>query len=126
MCANDHHQKVIVHFFEQIQNYVDEITEDDEDFVVFINVLMELVEKSNEDVIFSFLGGDYREKWLKSLPMMVYYSVVGFMHMIDVSLFDLIDTTEKLNNLVNETLDSLEDVNDMGDFGDNYYKTCLN
>jgi hypothetical protein len=72
------------------------------------------------------LGGDYREKWLKGLPMMVYYAVVGYMHMIDVSLLDLIDTTERLNNLVNETLDSLDEIDDIGNFGENYYKINLN
>ena len=126
MCANNKHELVIVHFIEQIQDYIDRITENDEDFVVFINVLKELVKKSNEDAIFSFLGGDYREKWLKGLPMMVYYAVVGYMHMIDVSLLDLIDTTERLNNLVNETLDSLDEIDDIGNFGENYYKINLN
>lgn len=126
MCANSEHELVIVHFIEQIQDYMDRITKDDKDFVVFINVLRELVEKSNEDVIFSFLGGDYQEKWLKGLPMMIYYAVVGYMHMIDVSLLNLIDTTEKLNNLVNETLDSIDLIIDYEDFDDNYYKVNLN
>ena len=126
MCANSEHELVIVHFIEQIQDYIDKITKDDKDFVVFINVLKELVEKSNEDVIFSFLGADYQEKWLKGLPMMIYYAVVGYMHMIDVSLLNLIDTTEKLNNLVNETLDSIDLIIDYEDFDDNYYKINLN
>ena len=126
MCANSEHELVIVHFIEQIQDYMDRITKDDKDFVVSINVLRELVKKSNEDVIFSFLGGDYQEKWLKGLPMMIYYAVVGYMHMIDVSLLNLIDTTEKLNNLVNETLDSIDLIIDYEDFDDNYYKVNLN
>jgi|TARA_R100000479_G_scaffold91886_2_gene45283 hypothetical protein len=126
MCANNRHELVIVHFIEQIQDYIDKITKNDEDFVVFINVLSELVRKSNEDVIFSFLGGDYQEKWLKGLPMMIYYAVVGYMHMIDVSLLNLIDTTEKLNNLLNETLDSIDLIIDYEDFDDNYYKINLN
>ena len=123
MCVNDKHELVIVYFLEQIQQYVDEITENDEDFDVFLNVLIELIAKSNENVIFSFLGAEYTEKWLSELPMTVYLAVVGYMHLIDVSLMDLIDTTEKLNNLVNETLDELQNVED---FGDSYYKINLN
>jgi hypothetical protein len=123
MCVNDKHELVIVYFLEQIQQYVDEITENDEDFDVFLNVLIELIAKSNENVIFSFLGAEYTEKWLSELPMTVYFAVVGYMHLIDVSLMDLIDTTEKLNNLVNETLDELQNVED---FGDSYYKINLN
>ena len=126
MCANDDHEKVIVYFFEQIQNYVDEITENDEDFLVFINVMKELVEKSNKEAILSFVGDDYKDQWLKGLPMTVYYAVVGFMHMIDVSLLELIDTTEKLNNLVNETIDSIQDIEDEDNINDNYYKIHLN
>ena len=123
MCVNDKHELIIVYFLEQIQHYVDEITEHDEDFEVFLNVLIELIAKSNENVIFSFLGAEYTEKWLSELPMTVYFAVVGYMHLIDVSLMDLIDTTEKLNNLVNETLDELQNVED---FGDSYYKINLN
>jgi len=123
MCVNDKHELIIVYFLEQIQQYVDEITEHDEDFEVFLNVLIELIAKSNENVIFSFLGAEYTEKWLSELPMTVYFAVVGYMHLIDVSLMDLIDTTEKLNNLVNETLDELQNVED---FGDSYYKINLN
>ena len=84
------------------------------------------MQKSNEEVVFSFLGADYREKWLKGLPMMIYYAVVGYMHMIDVSLLDLIDTTEKLNTLVNETLDEIDYIDEMDDFGGDYYKINLN
>ena len=123
MCVNDKHELIIVYFLEQIQHYVDEITEHDEDFEVFLNVLIELIAKSNENVIFSFLGAEYTEKWLSELPMTIYFAVVGYMHLIDVSLMDLIDTTEKLNNLVNETLDELQNVED---FGDSYYKINLN
>jgi len=123
MCANQGHKTVLVHFLEQIQNYIDEITENDEDFEMFLNVLEELIEKSNDDVVFSFLGGEYTEKWMKTLPMTVYYAVIGYMHMIDVTLLDLIDTTERLNNLVNETLDSLDYIDCSGD---DYHKICLN
>lgn len=123
MCVNDKHELIIVYFLEQIQQYIDEITKDDEDYDVFLNVLVELIAKSNENVIFSFLGSDYTEKWLSELPMTVYFAVVGYMHLIDVSLHDLIDTTEKLNNLVNETMDELQNVED---FGDSYYKINLN
>jgi hypothetical protein len=126
MCANKTHQFIIVHFLEQIQQYIDEITEKDEDYDIFINVLQELVRKSNEDVIFSFLGADYTEKWINQLPMTVYYAVVGYMHLIDVSLMDLIDTTEKLNNLVGETLENLEFVRIDNRMGDSYYKINLN
>tara|TARA_R110002020_G_scaffold290128_2_gene505582 strand:- start:17771 stop:18163 length:393 start_codon:yes stop_codon:yes gene_type:complete len=123
MCVNKRHQFVITHFLEQAQQYVDEITINDEDFDIFLNVLMELIAKSNENVIFSFLGGEYTDKWLKELPMTVYFAVVGYMHLIDVSLFDLIDTTERLNNLVSETLNELENIeND----NNTYYKIHLN
>ena len=94
MCANKTHQEVIVHYIEQIQLYIDDITQKDEDYDVFINVLTELVEKSNKNVIFSFLGGEYTKAWLTELPTTIYYAVVGYMHLIEVSLFDLIDTTE--------------------------------
>ena len=120
MCANKTHQGIITYFLEQIQNYIDEITEDDLDFDIFLNVLQELIRKSNEDVIFAFLGAEHEERWLKSLPMTVYYAVIGYMHLISV---DLIDTTEKLNNLVNKTLDELELINDSGK---DYYKIYLN
>lgn len=123
MCVNDEHQFIIVHFLEQIQQYVDEITKDDDDYDVFLNVLIELIAKSNENVIFSFLGGDYTEKWLNELPTTVYFAVVGYMHLIDVSLIDLIDTTEKLNNLVADTIDELQN---MENYGDSYYKINLN
>jgi hypothetical protein len=124
LCANRTHQEIICHYIEQIQLYIDEITKKDEDFDVFINVLQELIEKSNKDAIFSFLGGDYKENWLNQLPMTIYYAVVGYMHIIDVSLLDLIDTTEKLNNLVSETLEDLMFVET--DKGDSYYKINLN
>lgn len=123
MCANKTHQGIITYFLEQIQNYIDEITEDDLDFDIFLNVLQELIRKSNEDVIFAFLGAEHEERWLKSLPMTVYYAVIGYMHLISVDLMVLIDTTEKLNNLVNETLDELELINDSGK---DYYKIYLN
>ena len=126
MCANRTHQHVIVHFIEQIQLYIDEITENDEDFEMFSNVLRELIEKSNKNVIFSFLGGEFTEKWIFELPMTIYYAVVGYMHLIQVSLMDLIDTTEKLNNLVNETFDNLEFVRIDSRKGDSYYKVNLN
>lgn len=121
--ANDSHHLAIVHFLEQIQVYMDEITKDDEDYLVFVNVLTELIEKSNNEVIFSFLGGDYADKWINQLPMTVYYAVVGYMHLIDVDLMDLIDTTEKLNNLVNETFDKLDNVHF---FEKTYHKIYLN
>ena len=123
MCVNEVHQDSIVYFLEQIQLYVDEITKKDEDFDVFLNVLEELIRKSNENVIFSFLGGDYTKKWLTELPMNVYYAVIGYMSLIKVGLCDLINTTEKINNLVNETLDELEYVEDSGN---SYYKIYLN
>ena len=123
MCANKTHQEVIVHYIEQIQLYIDDITQKDEDYDVFINVLTELVEKSNKNVIFSFLGGEYTKAWLTELPTTIYYAVVGYMHLIEVSLLDLIDTTEKLNYLVSETLRELEDIEDLND---NFYKINLN
>lgn len=124
MCANNTHQEIVCHYIEQIQLYIDEITKKDEDYDIFINVLRELVEKSNKDVIFSFLGGEFREKWLNQLPMTVYYAVLGYMHLIQVDLVDFIDTIEKLNELVNETLDELMFVN--VDNGDSYYHINLN
>lgn len=126
MCANKTHELIIVYFLEQIQIYIDDITEKDNDYDIFMNVLRELVEKSNEDVILSFLGADYAEKWINQLPMTVYYAVIGYMHLIQVGLHDLIDTTEKLNNLVNETMLDLEFVSVDRVEGANYYKINLN
>lgn len=126
MCANKTHELIIVYFLEQIQIYIDDITEKDNDYDVFMNVLRELVEKSNEDVILSFLGEDYAEKWINQLPMTVYYAVIGYMHLIEIGLHDLIDTTEKLNNLVNETMLDLEFVSVDRVEGANYYKINLN
>ena len=99
-CVNEQHKVVIVHFLEQIQLYVDEITHNDEDYDVFLNVLIELIRKSNENVIFSFLGEEYLDRWVSELPMTVYYAVVGYMHIIEVNFMDFIDTTDKLNILV--------------------------
>ena len=82
------------------------------------------MEKSNKDAIFSFLGGDYKEKWLNQLPMTVYYAVLGYTHLIKVDLIDFIDTVEKLNELLSETLDDLMFVE--SDMGDSYYKINLN
>ncbi|MBV20063.1 MAG: hypothetical protein CL870_03080 [Cytophagia bacterium] len=124
LCANKTHQEIICHYIEQIQLYIDEITKRDEDFDVFINVLTELVQKSNKDAIFSFLGEDYKENWLNQLPMTIYYAVIGYMHLIEVSLLDLIDTTEKLNNLVSETLEDLDFLE--VDNSDSYFKINLN
>ena len=123
MCANRRHQEVIVHFLEQIQLYVDEITKDDEDFVVFINVLEELVRKSNKNVIFSFLGGNFTQDWMSELPTTVYYAVVGYMHLIQVGLHDLMDTTEKINNLVGDTLFEIENMEEQEN---TYYEIYLN
>ena len=58
--------------------------------------------------------------------MTVYYAVVGYMHLIQVDLHDLIDTTEKLNNLIGETMMDLEFVSVDAAEGDTYYKVCLN
>ena len=55
MCINEEHELILVHFLEQIQGYMDEITEDDEDYDIFLNVLGELIDKSNKSVIFSFV-----------------------------------------------------------------------
>ena len=123
MCINEEHELILVHFLEQIQGYMDEITEDDEDYDVFLNVLRELIDKSNKSVIFSFLGEDYAQKWIQELPTTIYYAVVGYMHLIQVGLMELIDTTEKLNNLVGETLELLDDVQDSGA---SYYNINLN
>ena len=41
MCANKTHQEVIVHYIEQIQLYIDDITQKDEDYDLVINVLTE-------------------------------------------------------------------------------------
>ena len=126
MCANKDHQEIICHFIEQIKLYMDEITENDEDFNVFMNVLHELIEKSNQSVIFSFLGGKFTEKWINELPTTIYYAVIGYMHLIDVSLIDLIDTVEKLNNLVADTMDNLEYIRIDTKMEDSYYKINLN
>tara|TARA_Y100000401_G_C8315671_1_gene222254 strand:+ start:927 stop:1325 length:399 start_codon:yes stop_codon:yes gene_type:complete len=126
MCVNKTHEYIIVHFLEQIQLYIDDITDKDEDFDVFSNVLRELVAKSNNNVIFSFLGGHFTEDWINQLPMTVYYAVVGYMHLIRVDLHDLIDTTEKLNSLIGETMMDLEFVSVDAAEGDTYYKVCLN
>ena len=123
MCINEEHELILVHFLEQIQGYMDEITEDDEDYDVFLNVLRELIDKSNKSVIFFFLGEDYAQKWIQELPTTIYYAVVGYMHLIQVGLMELIDTTEKLNNLVGETLELLDDVQDSGA---SYYNINLN
>lgn len=123
MCINEEHELILVHFLEQIQGYMDEITEDDEDYDIFLNVLGELIDKSNKSVIFSFLGEDYAQKWIQELPTTVYFAVVGYMHLTQVGLMELIDTTEKLNNLVGETLELLDEVQDSGT---SYYNINLN
>ena len=107
MCIDKQHQGVISHFLEEIQMYIDEITNSDDDFDIFVNVLQELVKKHNENMIFSFLGTEREKEWLMELPRTVYFAVIGYMYLIRVDLCDLMDTIEKVNNLVNETLDEI-------------------
>jgi predicted transglutaminase-like cysteine proteinase len=116
LCLDKKHQGVLFNFLEEIQTYVDEITQNDDDFDIFLNVLEELIRKHNENVVFSFLDRKREEKWLKQLPNMVYWAVIGYMYLIKVDLCDLMDTIEKVNNLVNETLDKIEDMNISGPF----------
>ena len=116
LCLDKKHQGVLFNFLEEIQTYIDEITQNDDDFDIFLNVLQELIRKHNENVVFSFLGAEKEKEWLMELPRMVYFAVIGYMHLIKVDLCDLMDTVEKVNNLVNETLDEIEDMTISGPF----------
>ena len=108
ICANGHHEDIILHFLAGVQNIVDEASVKDEDYENFLDVLAQIIEVHNENGLIAFKDSVFRNDWFFSLPEMVYWACLGYLSSLRLESDNLPNVLKKLHKRLKRTYGEIE------------------
>ena len=108
ICANGHHEDIILHFLAGVQNIVDEASVKDEDYENFLDVLTQIIEVHNENGLIAFKDSVFRDTWFFSLPEMVYWASLGYLSSLNIEADNLPKVLKKLHKRLRKTYGEIE------------------
>lgn len=108
LCANGHHEDIILHFLAGVQRIIDDATVEDEHYDNFLDVLSKIIEVHNESGLTAFKDSVFRKDWYFSLPEMVYWACLGYISSLSVEPSGLTTILKKLNERLRRTHNEIE------------------
>tara|TARA_Y100001937_G_scaffold100886_1_gene138263 strand:- start:373 stop:771 length:399 start_codon:yes stop_codon:yes gene_type:complete len=108
VCANGHHEDIILHFLAGVQNIIDEASIKDEDYDNFLNVLTKIIDVHNENGLIAFKDSVFRNDWYFSLPEMVYWACLGYLSSLTMEEGSLPQVLKKLHKRLRRTYSEIE------------------
>lgn len=82
ICLNSSHEAIVVDYLNSIQGIIDDVTESDEDFDSFLDVLANIIMKHNSGGEMAYNDITFRSNWLYSLPSMIYWAALGYVSIL--------------------------------------------
>lgn len=102
LCLNSAHESIVLDFFHDIQEIIDNATEKDDDYHSFLSVLTTIILRHNERGEVAYKDTIFRNNWLYDLPSMVYWASLGYVSVLKNKNEDIILITARLSARLDE------------------------
>ncbi len=107
-CMNMGHQGIILEYLSEIQDLMDRISLNDEEYDEFLSVLADIIDVHNEQGVYAYTDTFIRDKWFYSLPNMVYWASLGYLCGIEKKHLNIDKVVVKLSKILVKTVSRLE------------------
>tara|TARA_B100001094_G_C18055641_1_gene732336 strand:- start:731 stop:1096 length:366 start_codon:yes stop_codon:yes gene_type:complete len=73
-----YHEEIVLDYLGDMQAIIDLITEKDDNYESFLDVLTQIIVVHNKNGEKAYLDTIFRSEWIYSLPSMVYWAALGY------------------------------------------------
>ena len=107
-CMNLTHQAIIMSYLGDMQDLMDKITIEDDNYEEFLVLLSDLIDLHNEQGLMAYKDALYRQDWFFSLPNMVYWACLGYLCGIETEHLKVENVIKKMSKILIRTIKKLE------------------
>ena len=107
-CMNLTHQAIIMSYLGEMQELMDKITLEDDNYEEFLVLLSSLIDIHNEQGLHAYKDMFIRQKWFFSLPNMIYWACLGYLCGIETEHLRVENVIKKMSKILIKTIKKLE------------------
>jgi len=107
-CINMGHQGIVLEYLSEMQDLLDKISLNDEDYDEFLEIMTVIIEVHNDNGSYVYADPLLRESWYFSLPNMVYWASMGYIAGIETKHVNMDKVVLKMSKILMKTIKKLE------------------